>query len=61
MKRFYRGIEYIAQTSTLDAVETSVSGTYRGATFRFKKIAPSGIPDSVLPLTYRGVLYLGIR
>lgn len=61
MKRFYRGIKYTAQSSILDSMETGFFGAYRGATFRFKQVPPGRIPDSALPLTYRGVPYLGIR
>ncbi|WNZ21574.1 DUF4278 domain-containing protein [Leptolyngbya sp. NK1-12] len=57
MQLCYRGSVYEYDPPQLVLVDGSLSGVYRGATWRSKQFRSELIPQSVRMLRYRGVMY----
>lgn len=60
-KLTYRGVSYDGEPPTLDMVESSVGGRYRGHTWRWRYPRHVPAPQPICELQYRGVHYYSDR
>jgi hypothetical protein len=61
MKLSYRGHCYSPAAVDCPTISHTFQGQFLGISAPFTIAYRSGIPDSVIPLTYRGQRYLSIR